>query len=137
MFERVSGVKIKFNGKSRTHQSFAKEANINNIMSRYAKTGVLVDPLLISSERKPRFGDFSDVKDYAHIVGRIQQAQADFMTLPAATRKLFDNDVEKCLAFVADPKNLKECVDLGLLPKSLLPPIKPTVPPAPAEPPTK
>lgn len=102
---------------SRTHQSFAKDANINNIMSRYKKTGVLVDPRLISSSRVPRFGDFSDIPDYSVMVQRVQQAERDFLTLPAAVRARFENDVSKALDFVADRANVKESVSLGLLPK--------------------
>lgn len=115
-------VKIVFNkdnvkSRSKTHQSFAKEADINNIMSKYKKTGVLVDPLLINSTRMPRFGDFSDLKDYSVVFNRIQEAQSDFMTLPASTRAKFNNNVEECLAFIADPNNKKDCIKLQLIPK--------------------
>lgn len=119
-------------GASKTHQSFSKDADINYIMSRYAKTGVLVDPLRVDLGRQPRFGDFSDIGDFTSVVNRITAAQNDFMTLPAATRAKFKNDVALCLEFVADPKNLVEAVGLGLLPKELLPkPPQPgEVPPA-------
>lgn len=139
MFERGKCEKLKFNKeiptqRSRTHQSFAKDADINNIMNKYSKTGVLVDPTLINSKRQPRFGDFSDIADYATIVNRINQANDDFMTLPAVTRDKFNNNVEECLRFIADPNNVKECVTLGLLPASVLPPSPkpnyPVTPPA-------
>ena len=41
------------NGKliTMTHQSFAKDADMNNIMAKYAVTGVLVDPLNVDSGR--------------------------------------------------------------------------------------
>lgn len=105
--------------RSRTHQSFAKDADINNIMNRYKKTGVLGDPS-ISSQRVARFGDFSDIADYPTMVARIQQAQDDFMTLPATTRAKFNNLVENALDFIADPANADEAVALGLLPKEAL-----------------
>jgi len=123
MFLRGSNdAKLKFSdsspdSRSRTHQSFAKDADINNIMSRYKKTGVLVDPRLISSSRVPRFGDFSDIPDYATVVSRVQQAEKDFMTLPASVRAKFDNDVANALNFISDRANVKESVALGLLPK--------------------
>lgn len=128
MYNRGVPVKVLFdendpNSRSRTHQSFAKDADINNIMAKYRKTGILVDPTLVNSARQPRFGDFSDIVDYASIVNRITQANADFMTLSAEVRAKFDNDVEKCLVFIADPKNLVEAVKLKLLPESMLPPL--------------
>lgn len=103
-------------GRSRTHQSFSKDADINVIMGRYRKTGVLVDPSLISSARAPKFGDFSDLPDYALMMNRMLQAQHDFLTLPASVRARFDNDVAKCLDFVADSANIEESVSLKLLP---------------------
>lgn len=127
MFLRGSdNAKITFDSKnpksqSRTHQSFAKDADINNIMQRFQKTGVLVDPTLMSSERQPRFGDFSDIADYSQIVGRINEANEAFMTLSAEVRFRFNNDVEECLQFIADPKNLEEAVKLKLLPETALP----------------
>jgi len=107
--------------RSLTRQSFAKDADINVIMSKYANTGVLVDPLNVDSARQPRFGDFSDIVDYPQLVTRIAQAKEDFMTLPSAVRAQFDNDVENVLAFIADPVNLVEAVSLKLLPESMLP----------------
>lgn len=126
MRERGLSVPLVFSGKdvltrSMTHQSFAKDADINTIMSRYAVSGVLVDPMNVDSSRVARFGDYSDLADYAQLVSRVQQAQSDFMTLPALVRARFDNSVEKCLDFVANPVNVKECVELGLLPVSALP----------------
>ena len=104
-----------------THQSFAKDADINNIMAKYLVTGVLVDPLNVDSGRRPRFGDFSDLVDYPTMVSRINQAQADFMTLPSDVRAKFSNSVEECLNFIADPANVREAVKLGLLPESMIP----------------
>lgn len=126
MFNRGERVKINFdqnNPKSatRTHKSFAKDADINNIMGKYAKTGILVDPLKVDMGRQPRFGDFSDIPDFGHTLNRIKQAQDDFMTLPAAVRAKFNNNVENLLHFLADPKNIKEAVSLKILPASVLP----------------
>jgi len=131
------------NGKpiSLTHQSFAKDADINNIMSKYAVSGVLVDPFNVDSGRVPRFGDFSDLVDYPTLVTRIGQAQADFMTLPSAVRAKFDNDVENLLSFISVPENVFEAVKLKVLPESMLeatfavrPDLRPPEPKEPAKP---
>jgi len=108
------------NSVSMTRQSFAKEANINTIMGRYAVSGVLVDPMNVDSSRVARFGDFSDIADYGHLLNRLNSAQADFMTLPSAVRAKFDNDVEKALQFISVPENVVESVKLGLLPKTMI-----------------
>lgn len=105
---------------SMTRQSFAKEADVNTIMSRYAVSGVLVDPMNVDSARVARFGDFSDVADYGHLLNRLNQAQADFMTLPSTVRAKFDNDVEKALQFITVPENVVEAVKLGLVPETMI-----------------
>lgn len=107
--------------RSMTHQSFAKDADINTIMSRYAVSGVLVDPANVDSGRVARFGDFSDLTDYAQLVSRISQAQEDFLTLPSLVRARFDNSVENLLNFIAEPENVYEAVKLGVLPQSMIP----------------
>ena len=101
--------------RSRTKQGFAKEADINNIMMRASKTGVLVDPSIVSN-RRPYFSDFSDVGDFQSIVNRIRSVEGAFMMLSAKIRSKFDNDAGKLLDFVADPVNAKEAQELGLLP---------------------
>lgn len=108
------------NSRSMTRQSFAKDADINTIMSRYAVSGVLVDPANVDSARMPRFGDFSDLVDYPTLVSRINQAQSDFMTLPSDVRARFDNNVENLLEWIGDPKNVVEAVNLKVLQPSMI-----------------
>ena len=105
---------------SQTRQSFAKEADINVIMSRYAVSGVLVDPRNVDSARVARFGDFSDITDYAHLVARIRQADEDFMTLSSDVRAKFNNSVEDCLSWISQPEHVVEAVKLGLLPETMI-----------------
>ena len=53
-FSHDSSVKdsLSFEGvQSRTKQSFAQEADVNNIMRRYIQTGVLIDPSTVSARR--------------------------------------------------------------------------------------
>lgn len=113
-------VDSKGNRISRTKQNFAKDADINNIMSRYRRTGLLVDPVSCSY-RRPNFGDFSDMVELPFLIDRIRSAQSSFMVLPAALRERFHNEVAELIDFVSDPKNVKEAVDLHLLPASVLP----------------
>lgn len=109
----------KFDGvtaRSRAQQQFAKDADINVIMSRYQKSGVLVDPVKIGN-RRAIFGDFSDVQDFHTARNQVLQAEAEFMSLPARVRAKFDNDPAQLLAFVADDANYDEALKLGLVEK--------------------
>lgn len=105
------------NSPSMTRQSFAKDADINTIMARYPNGGV---PLDMFMQGTPVFGDFSDISDFGAVVNRVNQARDNFMLLPATLRARFDNDVEKLLEFVNKPENVREAVDLQLLPESML-----------------
>lgn len=104
------------NVRERTHQSFAKECDINNIMSKYRKTGYFVDAAKPNPHRLPNFGDFSGVGDFQSVMNTVVEAQNAFMRLPAAVRSRFSNNVADAVVFVSDPVNLEESVKLGLLP---------------------
>lgn len=97
-------------GPSRTKQEHAKECDINRIMARYVRTGVLPvsqDPAL--------YGDFSDVGTYKEARDILIRAHSQFENLPAATRERFRNDPARFLAFMGDAKNTDEARKLGLL----------------------
>lgn len=93
-----------------TKQAFKKDCDINYIMQKYEKTGV-VEHL---SRYNGQYGDFSDVQDYHSSLNQVIAADEMFMTLPAGVRKEFDNDPGKFLDFVGDPKNEDRMVELGL-----------------------
>lgn len=109
------------NVRERTHQSFAKDANINNIMAKYKKTGVFVDSLKSNPYRQPNFADYSDVGDFQSVMDAVISAQNDFLRLPIATRVKFDHNVANAIAFLSNPENLVASIDLGLLPEELRP----------------
>ncbi|QXP08495.1 MAG: internal scaffolding protein [Arizlama microvirus] len=128
MYEKKSVVTINKDskeGRSKTAQSFAKEANINTIINKYRKTGILVDPMTAQA-RQPFYGDFTSGADYFDNMTKLQKVKEDFARLPGKIRAKFDNNVGQMLDFVADPANVKECVELGLMPKEALPKDVPT-----------
>lgn len=110
---------------SLTQQHFAEEADVNNIMRRYAQTGYIVDPLNPGTA-KPMFGDFSVDFDYQEAQNMLISANNQFMALPADLRKRFGNNPGELLAFLADSNNKDEAIRLGLIDP-------PEVPPAPLE----
>lgn len=96
---------------SRTKQSFKDECDVNLVMKRFERTGVL-DHL---NEFQGQYGDFTDVpQSYHEAVNQVMAAQDMFMTVPPRIRAMFENDPGQFLAFVQDPANLEEMVQLGL-----------------------
>ncbi|QXP44271.1 MAG: internal scaffolding protein [Arizlama microvirus] len=118
-----------------TKQSFASELNINNIIDRFLKTGV-IDPLLVN-QRSAVFADVSDIGDYQTCLNKINAVKAEFELLPADVRNKFDNDPAKLLDFVVDPANKAVSIEMGLLPKDDTVAAATEAPPAPVIPPAK
>ena len=110
-------------GESRTEQAHRQETNINTIVSRYQRTGLL--PVAAGS---PRYGDFTGVVDYHSAVDAVHAAEDAFLSLPADVRKRFRNDPGELLAFLEDEGNRAEAVALGLIvpPEPDLPPEGPS-----------
>lgn len=99
---------------SMTQQQFKDEADINNIMARYQKTGVLVDPLT-QATRKPMFDDFSELGDFRDHQQAVIDAQEMFMELPSRLRARFGNDPAELLQWLSRPENKEEAIELGLM----------------------
>lgn len=75
-------------GPGRTKQSFKDECDIQNILSRYHKTG-MVSHLAAGV---PRFVDVSEVGSYREAMERMLAAKDYFMKLPAKVRAEFNHD---------------------------------------------
>jgi len=116
MFRRNDGVTIDCSkDKGRTKQSFKKECDINHIMSRYRKTG-LISPLLLN-QRQAIFADVAEIGDFQECQSRVLAAKEAFLTLPSSIRARFGNDPAQLLDFCSDPKNRAEAIELGIIPK--------------------
>lgn len=111
--ERVR-VQVQFNKPTLTKQAFGPECNINNIMARYQKSGVVEH----INNRTPVYGDFAEIPDYQTALDIVYTAEDAFLQLPSQVRKFFNNDPSFMLAFMQDPKNLDTCQKLGLIPKT-------------------
>lgn len=97
-------------GKSLTRQSDAESADINVIMNRFEKTGVM--PV---NAREAVFADVSQIGSFRDAQDAIIRGQEAFMALPAAVRARFENDPVQLMDFASDPANLPELVKLGLV----------------------
>lgn len=97
-------------GKSRTSQEFAEDADINNIMARYVKTGTV--PMYM--DRDMLDGDVHELS-FHDMQNIIASASSAFASLPAAVRARFNNDPAAYVDFVSDDKNTAEARELGML----------------------
>ena len=95
---------------SMTEQSHLKACDINNIMKRYEKTGLLDHVNTYGGN----YGDFTFAEDYHTSLNKILAADEMFMSIPAEIRAKFANDPAEFLNFVHDPSNAEELVKLGL-----------------------
>jgi len=104
-------VRFETTGYSLTDQSMAPECDINKIMLRWQKTGVLEHRNTFEGQ----YGDFINVpQDYHSAMNQVIEAEEMFSSLPAKLRKRFGNDPGAYLDFVADPENASELVKMGL-----------------------
>ncbi len=113
-------------GPGRTKQSFRQEADINFIVSRYEKTGMLVDPSVVR-RRQALFGDFSEVGDFLACQEKILKGHEAFSTLSSSVRERFHNDPAEMLDFMSDEANRDEAVRLGIVEKKAEPVVVPEV----------
>lgn len=102
-------VQTMFEGESVTKQEFAAECDINNIMARYKKEGVITH----INNREPEYGNV-DGQDFAESMRIVTEAQTMFADLPSDVRLRFNNDPGQLLDFVQTPGNEKEMRELGL-----------------------
>ena len=94
---------------SLTQQQFKEESDINTIVDRFMKSGVLPDPVLM-----PQYVDFEGVFDFQSAMNVVRQADENFMRLDAKVRARFNNSPQEFLEFFANPDNAQEAVLLGL-----------------------
>lgn len=113
--EKVPG--LNFEGcVSKTQRQFRKASDINNIIAKYRKTGILGDPNPVSP-RFPIFADFSKITDYFSAQVAVAQTKSIFERLPADVRAEFQNDVQVFMQFVSNPENNARLIELGLVAK--------------------
>lgn len=102
---------------SMTRQEFKDEANVNNLLKRYALTGSFYDPLV-----KPKatllFGDFTSCGDYQHACDVMIRMNDYFDSLPLEIRKRFNYEPSALLEFLENPENRGEAEKLGLIAKA-------------------
>lgn len=122
------------NALSLTRQEFRDECDINVLMDRFEKTGILpvnqvASPgMYFDTDLLP--GDFREAMDIVNESGKL------FMQLPAKVRREFDNDPAKFVDYAVDPKNIDQLKEWGLTAPEKAPdaPMRVEVVPPPAPP---
>lgn len=94
---------------SMTKQSFKDECDVNNIMARFERTGVLD----FVNEHEARYGDATAL-DYQVAMQTVALANSMFEDMPAKLRAEFRNDPAEFLAFIENPANLEKSYEMGL-----------------------
>lgn len=100
---------IEFEKTGRTKQAHKDETDINLIMAKYVKTGVLEH----ANKHAGSYG-FASSADFKESLEIIQTAQEMFDELPSQIRTKFENNPADFLDFVQDPANATEMYELGL-----------------------
>ena len=96
-------------GETKTKQSEKDDCDINLIMAKYIKTGVL-DHV---REHAPEYG-FATSETFQQSMEIVAKANSMFEDLPSKIRNKFENNPAKFLDFVQDESNLEEMAEMGL-----------------------
>ncbi len=108
-YEKFEAAKSINNEPSLCEQHHADSCDINKIMGRYRKTGV-VDHL---NKHGPMYGEIPSL-DLQEATEVVIKANEMFDDLPSHIRNKFDNKPGDFLDFVQNPANLEEMRELGL-----------------------
>lgn len=95
---------------SLTRQEFSDESDINSIMKRFEKTGMLP-----ANNTTPKYIDLTGApQNLQETMNLLNGARDAFMRLPAQVRKEFDNDPIKFTEFAMEKDNLPKLREWGL-----------------------
>lgn len=100
-------------GKSMTRQSFKDQVNINTILAKYRKSGMIEHLNRVS----PFYGDVSELQGYQESLAVVQRADELFGALSSDVRARFGNDPSRMVDFLRDSRNFDEAVKMGLIVK--------------------
>ena len=99
-------------GDSMAVQGFTESCDVNQIMARYLKTGI-VDHV---AKYQPQYGEVTGA-DFTQAMQTVANAMTMFEELPAKAREFFGGDAANFLDYVVDieARDPEELYELGLL----------------------
>lgn len=95
----------------RTKQEFLADCDLNRIVERYRRTGVLPESVRANAMR---FGDFSSLPTLAEAQEKIHVANELFLALPSRVRDRYNNDPAAFFADSQTPEGRELFVTLGI-----------------------
>lgn len=113
MLPNPNAIVLDCKDKSLALQSAKDECDVNVIMKKYEKSGLITH----MNTFEGFYADVSAVPSLADAFHVVEAASAQFMELPADLRARFENDPEQYLAFVMNPDNRDEMIKLGMIEK--------------------
>jgi len=102
-------IQKKFTQATLAQQHAKDEVDINNIMKRYRKTGI-IDHV---AKHQGSYGEHDGI-DYHSSMNIIRKADEMFLELPSQVRKEFGNDPAEFLDFVDNSANIERLSEMGL-----------------------
>ena len=100
---------LKCEDDSLTQQQFKEDSDINTIVDRFMKSGVMPNPV-----NMPQYIDYEGIFDFQSAMNVVRQADESFMRLDAKVRARFNNSPQEFLEFFGNPDNVSEAMRLGL-----------------------
>jgi len=102
-------LKKRTKGKTITQQQFKDEVDVNNIVNKFDKTGVVTH----LNSKTPRYG-FAESVDFKEAMDTVTDASEAFEDLPANVREYFNNDPQSFLEGLNDPNHQQILSELGI-----------------------
>ena len=96
--------------RSRTKQSFMDQTDINLIMKKFGRTGVLEH----TTHKEPQYGDFTMSVDLQEAIELVKTAQEKFMGLPAEVRFAAGNSPVQYSEMLASEEGAMMLQEAGL-----------------------
>ena len=94
---------------ARTEQCHREECDINKIIAKYDRTGVLNHV----NDFEARYEDLTGL-DYQTMLNTVANANSMFEGLPSEIRNQFDNEPQKFISFMDDENNNNDMYEMGL-----------------------
>lgn len=95
---------------SRTKQSFRDQCDINVIVEKHRRTGLITHV----NNRTPLYGDFSKATDLQSAIERVHAAEDSFDALPSGVRAAAENSPVRFLEMLDNPAEVELLEKAGL-----------------------
>lgn len=103
-------------GKGITKQANKDECDVNLILAKYQKTGIITH----RQQFEPQYDDATGV-DFQTAMNLVKSSEAMFNELPSSVRRQFRDSPIEFMNFVNDPANQDAMIEMGLATSNIEP----------------